>query len=76
MTISKKQKTGYKKGLWATLITGLGCLSTHLLVALGIITLTATVNLIEHALLVGTGLLAVISLYAFIKHRNSDCDHN
>lgn len=64
----------FKTSLWSTVVTLLACLATHLLTLFGLIGAVAWMTDVEHALVVALVGLAVLTIYAFFRHRRG-CRH-
>lgn len=59
----------FRTGLLSTALAVLSCLSTHILVFLGVIGATAWLSTLEQALVVAVVGFAGLTIYAVVRHR-------
>ena len=71
----------FRTGLISAIIAIVGCLSTHLLVLLGVVSTAAWLGTVEHALFIAAVGFVFLTGYAIWRHRRSDnqadagCNH-
>lgn len=63
----------FRGSLAATLVAITGCLAMHILTLVGVVAAVAWFSAIEHALVVAVIAGAVLTIYAFVRHRR--CGH-
>ncbi len=63
----------FKRSFWSTITALVACLATHLLTLFGIVGAVAWLSDVEHALVIALIGFAVLTVYAFFRHKR--CRH-